>query len=168
MSYHALTDMTRMEARYVLDIKPIGPLFFSYILSFLHPEFQHRENELRMNAARVYQECTRATLLAITDDASEFHLNLLLIPNWDYFADLLSFNGMNARNAFATSFREFAFHLYHILREQVGIHPGMDYLLDNVAPDYIVFCTFRATVVQPMFQHVAGMPHMTFQIPEVP
>lgn len=86
----------------------------------------------------VYNECVAQVVLALTPDLPAFFNNLTVIPDFKYFEHIAILHDPNRFRHLCHAVRVFAVGLVTIINRYIGIELNADYLLESVAPDFII------------------------------
>lgn len=127
--------------QYVLSLETEGYKLLTvikHVLPYLRNQFSDQEQYNQL-VARVYHELTTQCIAAMPDDDSEFSFNLLSLPDFTPFIDILDLTDNANQAMLANAFRMFSMWLFFEIREKCNYHKQRcSYLLEAVTPSYII------------------------------
>lgn len=99
-----------------------------------NPQHDHSPNILQF----VYRQCAEQILIAYEGDVRKFAERLLILPDTKFFAHIPQFENRAWVMEFSRQFREFALNLLFRIHRVLGTRTDVDYLLEQIADDYII------------------------------
>lgn len=86
----------------------------------------------------VYKQCAEQVLIAYEGDERQFLQRLLKLPDLKFFEHIPEFSNAEWVNMFSQCFREFALNLLFRVKRVLGVRVNVDYLLEQIADDFII------------------------------
>lgn len=120
---------------YIIDTHPFGSTFKNMIRGyFVNSQAIDKEAIVEY----VFRESTNQIVNIVKSEQSDFMLNLLCLPNFQYFDGIDIFTVFEPRQAFTKAFQEYGMSLWFRLFQQMQLRSDKEYMASIVTEHYIV------------------------------
>lgn len=120
---------------YIIDTTPFGSLFKNTLKGFfVNSEAIDSEAIVEF----VYRESTNQIADIIQPNQQEFLLNMLCLPNYNYFEGIQIFQDFEARKAFTKAYQEYGMSLWLRVFERITLRSECSYCNFQCTEHYII------------------------------
>lgn len=120
---------------YIIDTTPFGSHFKNSLRGFF---VNGQAIDPEAIVEFVYRESTNQIADIIQPNQQEFLLNMLCLPNYNYFDGIQIFQDFEARKAFAKAYQEYGMSLWLRVFERIVIRPDCSYCNYQCTESYII------------------------------
>jgi len=122
---------------YIVDIAPCGSLFKNMVRGYF---VNSNAIDVEAIVEFIYRESTNQIVDIIQVDQNDFMLNLLCLPNFQYFEGIPNFEDYAARQAFIKAFQEHGMNIWIKVFQCIQIQRDKTYSALRVEEHYMVVC----------------------------